>query len=162
MNRLPLCQTSFASLFLCFSLFLSLLIVTCLKASQAVSHLSSTLFGAMITFSNLTRMKLLGKAIRFDMLLQAYLILYVWLTLQVAEYEQLDPTKKCATLSVNAQYVFYAFVFIYASMGFLFMLYMLFLCFYVLSHALIHFHMFSYAFECFYMLLYAIIRFHML
>ena len=96
------------------------------------------------------------------MLLQAYLILYVWLTLQVAEYEQLDPTKKCATLSVNAQYVFYAFAFIYASMGFLFMLYMLFLCFYVLSHALIHFHMFSYAFECFYMLLYANICFQML
>ena len=73
MNRLPLCQTFFASLFLCFSLFLSLLIVPCLKASQAVSHLSSTLFGAIIAFSNLMRMKLLGKSTRFDMLSYAYI-----------------------------------------------------------------------------------------
>ena len=62
MNRLPLCLTFFAFL------FLSLLIVPCLKASQAVSHLSSTLFGAIIAFSNVLRMKLLGKAVSFDSL----------------------------------------------------------------------------------------------
>ena len=50
-----------------FFLFLSLLIVPCLKASKAVSHLSSTLFGAIIAFSNLIRMKLLGNAVRIDM-----------------------------------------------------------------------------------------------
>ena len=44
MNRLPLCLTFFASLFLCFSLFLSLLIVPCLKASQAASHLQLLTF----------------------------------------------------------------------------------------------------------------------
>ena len=49
-------------------MFLSLLIVPCLKASQAVSHLSSTLFGAIIAFSNVLRMKLLGKAVSFDLL----------------------------------------------------------------------------------------------
>ena len=157
MNRLPLCQAFFASLFLWFSLFLSLPIVSCLKASQAVSHLSSTLFGTLIAFSSLMRMKLHGKAICFDMLAFEcfYMLLYAFICFYMLPYAFICFHTLSYTFKRFHNMLSYALVCFYT-------LSYAFICFHILSYAFICFHMLSYAFICFQTLSYAFICFHML
>ena len=165
-------------------MFLSLLIVPCLKASQAVSHLSSTLFGAIIAFSNVLRMKLLGKAVSFDSLsyslISFHMLTYFHMLLGfffdficvanalgcwiwIAWYHQKVCHFKCEQSLM---------MFLYALKCSYMRLYMLpcafcfaLVRFFVFLCAFIRFWMLSYilyAFECFHRLSYAFIRFHTL
>ena len=164
--------------FFVYSLFLSLLIVPCLSCS----HLSSTLFGAIIAFSNVLRMKLLGKAVSFDSLsyslISFHMLTYFHMLLGfffdficvanalgcriwIAWYQQ--SVNEHSWCFICFKMLLHAFV--YASMCFLFCfstLFYVFMRFHTLLNAFIHFYTLLNSFICFHTLLNAFICFHTL